>query len=79
MGLLDGLIGNVLGSVLSGNQGQGQDPLGSVLGRLGGGNQPRSGDLLLKLALSMLQQMADWRESLASFVRADFLNKRTPG
>jgi uncharacterized protein YidB (DUF937 family) len=54
MGLLDGLIGNVLGSVLSSNQGQ--DPLGSVLGRLGGGNRPRSGNLLLQLALSMLQQ-----------------------
>jgi len=56
MGLLDGLIGNVLGSMLGGNQGQGQDPLGSVLGRLGGGNQPQGGNLLLQLALSMLQQ-----------------------
>jgi uncharacterized protein YidB (DUF937 family) len=56
MGLLDGLIGNVIGSMLGGNQGQGQDPLGSVLGRLGGGNQPQSGNLLLQLALSMLQQ-----------------------
>ena len=54
MGLLDGLIGNVLGSMMGGNQGQ--DPLGSVLGRLGGGNQPQSGNLLLQLALSMLQQ-----------------------
>jgi uncharacterized protein YidB (DUF937 family) len=56
MGLLDGLIGNVIGSMLGGNQGQGQDPLGSVLSRLGGGNQPQSGNLLLQLALSMLQQ-----------------------
>jgi uncharacterized protein YidB (DUF937 family) len=54
MGLLDGLIGNVIGSMLGGNQGQ--DPLGSVLSRLGGGNQPQSGNLLLQLALSMLQQ-----------------------
>ena len=67
MGLLDGLIGNVLGSVLSGNQGQGQDPLGSVLGRLGGGNQPRSGDLLLQLALSMLQQNGGLQGILGKF------------
>jgi uncharacterized protein YidB (DUF937 family) len=40
--------------MLGGNQGQ--DPLGSVLSRLGGGNQPQSGNLLLQLALSMLQQ-----------------------
>jgi uncharacterized protein YidB (DUF937 family) len=55
MGLLDGLIGNVVGSMLSGSQ-QGQNPLDSVLGRLGSGNQPQSGNLLLQLALSMLQQ-----------------------
>jgi len=55
MGLLDGLIGNVVGSMLSGNQ-QAQNPLDSVLGRLGGGNQAQSGNLLLQLALSMLQQ-----------------------
>jgi hypothetical protein len=35
MGLLDGLIGNVVGSMLSGNQAQ--SPLGSVLGGLGVG------------------------------------------
>jgi uncharacterized protein YidB (DUF937 family) len=67
MGLLDGLIGNVLGSVLSGNQAQGQDPLGSVLGRLGGGNQAQSGNLLLQLALSMLQQNGGLEGILGKF------------
>jgi len=67
MGLLDGLIGNVLGSVLGGNQGQGQDPLGSVLGRLGGGNQRQSGNLLLQLALSMLQQNGGLQGILGKF------------
>ena len=54
MGLLDGLIGNVLGSTLSGNQRQ--DPLGSVLGGLGGGSQGQGGNLLLQVVLSLLQQ-----------------------
>ncbi len=65
MGLLDGLIGNAIGSMLSGNQGQ--DPLGSVLGRLGGGNQPQSGNLLLQLALSMLQQNGGLEGILSKF------------
>jgi len=34
MGLLDGIIGNVVGSMLSGNQSQ--SPLGNVLGGLTG-------------------------------------------
>jgi uncharacterized protein YidB (DUF937 family) len=54
MGLLDALIGNVLGSALGGNQRQ--DPLGSVLGGLAGGNQAQSGNLLLQVALLLLQQ-----------------------
>jgi uncharacterized protein YidB (DUF937 family) len=54
MGLLDGLIGNAIGSMLSGNQAQ--NPLGSVLRGLGGSNQPQGSNLLLQLALSMLQQ-----------------------
>ena len=58
MGLLDALIGNVLGSALGGNQRQDQrqDPLGSVLGGLGGGSQAQSGNLLLQVALLLLQQ-----------------------
>ena len=54
MGLLDELIGNVLGSGLGGNQRQ--DPLGSILSGLAGGSQGQSGNLLLQLALSLLQQ-----------------------
>jgi uncharacterized protein YidB (DUF937 family) len=54
MGILDALIGNVLGSALGGNQRQ--DPLGSVLGGLGGGNRAQSGNLLLQVALLLLQQ-----------------------
>jgi len=67
MGLLDGLIGNVLGSMLGGNQGQGQDPFGSVMGRLGGANQQQSGNLLLQLALSMLQQNGGLEGILGKF------------
>jgi len=65
MGLLDNLIGNVLGSMLGGNQGQ--DPLGSLSGRLGGSNQPQSGNLLLQLALSMLQQNGGLEGILGKF------------
>jgi uncharacterized protein YidB (DUF937 family) len=54
MGLLDGLIGNVVGSMLSGNQPQ--SPLDSVLGGLGGRKQAQSGNLILQVVLSMLQQ-----------------------
>jgi uncharacterized protein YidB (DUF937 family) len=54
MGLLDALIGNVLGSSLGGNQRQ--DPLGSVLGGLADGNQAQSGNMLLQVALLLLQQ-----------------------
>ena len=59
MGLLDGLIGQVLSSALSGNQRQDpqrQDPLGSVLGGLAGGNQATGGNLLMQVLLSLLQQ-----------------------
>lgn len=54
MGLLDGLIGNVLGSVLSGSQTQ--NPLDSALGGLAGRNQAQGGNLLLQVVLSLLQQ-----------------------
>ena len=54
MGLLDALVGNVLGSALGGSQRQ--DPLGSVLGGLAGGNQAQSGNLLLQVALLLLQR-----------------------
>jgi uncharacterized protein YidB (DUF937 family) len=54
MGLLDGLIGNVLGSMLGGNQTQ--NPLDSGLGGLAGRNQAQGGNLLLQVVLSLLQQ-----------------------
>jgi uncharacterized protein YidB (DUF937 family) len=54
MGLLDGLIGNVLGSMLSGNQTENR--LDSVLGGLGGRSQAQGGNLLLQVVLSLLQQ-----------------------
>ena len=49
MGLLDGLIGNVIGSMLSGSPAQ--NPFGAQQG-----NQAGGGNMLLQLALSMLQQ-----------------------
>jgi uncharacterized protein YidB (DUF937 family) len=54
MGLLDSLIGSVLGSALGGNQRQ--DPLGQILGGLGGASRGQSGNLLLQAALLLLQQ-----------------------
>jgi uncharacterized protein YidB (DUF937 family) len=65
MGLLDGLIGNVVGSMLRGNQAQ--DSLGSVLTGLGGGNQAQSGNLLLQVVLSMLQQNGGLEGVLGKF------------
>jgi len=60
MGLFDGLLGNVLGAVLGGNreQSQTQDPLSAILGGLSGGSGTggRTGNVLLQLGLSMLQQ-----------------------
>ena len=56
MGLLDGVLGSVIGAALGGNrsQTQAQDPLSSILGGLTGGGG--GGNMLLQLALSMLQQ-----------------------
>ena len=57
MGLLDGLLGNVIGSMLGGNQAQ--TPIG--------GNQRQGGNLLLQIALSMLQQNGGLPEVLNKF------------
>jgi uncharacterized protein YidB (DUF937 family) len=65
MGLLDDLIGNMLGSAPGGNQRQ--DPLGSVLSGLGGGNQAQTGNLLLQIALSLLQQNGGLEGVLGKF------------
>jgi uncharacterized protein YidB (DUF937 family) len=53
MGLLDGIIGNMVGSMLSGNQGQ--NPLGDLLGGLAANNSP-GGNSLLQIAFALLQQ-----------------------
>lgn len=66
MGLLDGLIGNVLGSELGDYQRQ--DPLGSIFGGLAGHNQAQSGNLLLlQLALSLLQKNGGLEGVLSRF------------
>ena len=59
MGLLDGLVGNVIGSILGGNQTQ--NPLGA------GVNQAQGGNLLLQIALSMLQQNGGLEGVLGKF------------
>jgi uncharacterized protein YidB (DUF937 family) len=52
MGLLDDILGNALGR---GNQ-QTQDPLSAILSGLNGERGGGAGNMLLQLALSMLQQ-----------------------
>lgn len=64
MGLLDGIIGNVIGSMLSGNQTQ--SPLGGVLGGLGGRNT-RGTNPLLQIALVLLQQNGGLEGILGKF------------
>ena len=74
MGLLDGLLGNVLGAALGGNRGQSQsqaqDPLSSILGGLTGGRGGGTGNILLQLALSMLQQQGGLGGVLGKFREA---------
>jgi uncharacterized protein YidB (DUF937 family) len=66
MGLLDSLIGNVLGSELGDYQKQ--DLLGSIFGGLAGRNQAQSGNLLLlQLALSLLQKNGGLEGVLSRF------------
>ena len=68
MGLLDGILGNVLG----GNQAQpqGQDPLGAIFSGLAGGNSGGTGNILLQLGLSMLQQNGGLEGVLGKFRQA---------
>ena len=72
MGLLDGLLGNVLGSALGGNreQSQAQDPLSAILGGLSGGRGGSTGNVLLQLGLSMLQQQGGLGGVLGKFREA---------
>jgi uncharacterized protein YidB (DUF937 family) len=56
MGLLDGILSNVAGSVLSGGQSQqGPNPLDALVNNLGGGTQS-GGANLLGAVMSMVQQ-----------------------
>jgi len=55
MGLLDGILGNVAGSVLGGGQSQGSNPLEALMGSLAGGNQAQGGNLV-GAVMSMVQQ-----------------------
>lgn len=67
MGLLDGIIGSVLGSALGGNRAQPQDPLSQILSGLTGGGGGAGGNMLLQLALSMLQQNGGLEGVLGKF------------
>jgi len=55
MGLLDGILGNVAGSVLGGGQSQGASPLDAMLGNLAGANQT-GGANILGAVMSLVQQ-----------------------
>jgi uncharacterized protein YidB (DUF937 family) len=72
MGLLDGILGNVLGAALGGNpkQTQAQDPLSAILGGLTGGSGRGQGNILLQLALSMLQRQGGLDNVLGKFREA---------
>jgi uncharacterized protein YidB (DUF937 family) len=75
MGLLDGMLGNVLGAALGDNRGQtqSQDPLSSILGGLAGGSGATGsggGNVLLQLALAMLQQNGGLEGVLGKFRQA---------
>lgn len=72
MGLFDGILGNVRGAALGGNreQSQAQDPLSSILGGLTGGSGGGTGNILLQLALSMLQQQGGLDNVLGKFREA---------
>src|SRR5689334_20592656 len=66
MGLLDGILGNVIGPALrSSAMPGGQNPLGALLGNLGGG--PGQGATLLTAARSLLQQNGGLNGVRASF------------
>lgn len=63
MGLLDGLLGNVIGSFLGGNPEQNLSGLG---------NQTQGGNVLLQIALSMLQQNGGLEGVLNKFREGGF-------
>ncbi|HEY7188308.1 MAG TPA: YidB family protein [Vicinamibacterales bacterium] len=65
MGLLDGILSNVVGSLGSGAMPGAQNPLGALLGGLGGGQG--QGANLLTAAMSLLQQNGGLDGVLDSF------------
>ena len=69
MGLLDGILGNILGAALGGNRQQAQDPLSSILGGLTGASSAPGGggNVLLQLLLSLLQQNGGLEGVLGKF------------
>ena len=70
MGLLDGMLGDVVGSVLGGGgAGRAQSPLGGLLDGLGGGNQAQC-STLLRVAMSMIQQHGGLGNVLDMFRRS---------
>jgi uncharacterized protein YidB (DUF937 family) len=67
LGFLDGILGNVVGSVLGGSGGQqSQNPLGGILSELTGGDHVQSGNLM-QAAMSMLQQQGGLESVLGMF------------
>ena len=68
MGLLDGILGNVLGGNRA--QPQTQDPLEAILGGLSGESRGGAGNILLQLGLSMLQQNGGLEGVLGKFRQA---------
>ena len=71
MGLLDGILGNVLGQALSGNRTQqAQDPLSAILSGLAGGNSSAGGNPLLQLIMSLVMQNGGLDGILGKFRQA---------
>lgn len=71
MGLLDGILGNVLGQALGGNRTQqAQDPLSSILSGLAGGNSGSGGNPLLQIIMSLVLQNGGLDGLLGKFRQA---------
>jgi uncharacterized protein YidB (DUF937 family) len=67
MGLLDGILGNVLGSAAGASPSlQTSNPLGEILHSLGGGNVTQGGNLL-SAVMSMVQQNGGLPSTLEMF------------
>ena len=78
MGLLDALIGNVLGSALAAAT-KGKTRLARSWADLPAVTRHRAEICSFKLRYRCFSRMAAWRESSASYVKAAWGNKRIPG